>query len=366
MRISLDATGLGRPKTGTSVYLTELLSCIARDRSVDHEFVIFASDKGVAHCQEAQLDGRFKFVLAPSHRQLRVVWQQTHMPWHIGRARIDVHWGTGFVLPLMSRVPMAVTVHDLTHQLYPEAHERLKRFYFPAIISASVKKAEAVFVVSQATERDLHRIMPTSVGKTVVTPLAARRLGTPDVRSRGARTDQDYLLFVGTLEPRKNLRRLLSAWQSLDPTIRGGTKLFIVGATGWMVERLLEDTASDTSVKFFGHVDDNELAGLLNGAKALVYPSLYEGFGLPVVEAMELGVPVLTSNTGATREIAEGAAILVEPTSVDDIRAGLARLLTEPDLLAALSMGGPERARSFSWERTAKLTIQTLEKLAAA
>ena len=366
MKISIDATGVGRAKTGTSVYLSEILSCFTRDTSLDHEFVIFASDKGIAHCEEAELDRRFTYVHAPSDRRLRVLWQQTHMPWYIRSSGIDVHWGTGFVLPLVSQVPMAVTIHDLTHRLYPEVHERLKRYYFPAMINASVKKAKAVFAVSRATEKDLHHAMPISVGKTVVTPLAARKMGIsgPNATDSAKRTSEDYMLFVGTLEPRKNLPRLLMAWHSLDRETRGNTKLLIVGATGWMVEELLKDLAADDSVRFLGHVDDSELASLLTGARALLYPSLYEGFGLPVVEAMQLGVPVLTANIGATQEIAEGAAVLVDPLSVEDIRAGMTRLLMEPDLIARLSLAGPHRARSFSWEHTARTTVQTLEKLA--
>lgn len=367
MRISIDATGLGRTKTGTSVYVCEILSCFTRDPSLDHEFVIFASDKGMAHCQEANLDRRFKYIQAPDDRRLRVLWQQTYMPWHISNSGIDVHWGSGFVLPLASGVPMAVTVHDLTHLLYPGVHERLKRYYFPAMINASVKKAKAVFAVSRATEKDLHQAMPVSVKKTIVTPLAARPMAaSAAIRAADANpTPDNYMLFVGTLEPRKNLHRLLRAWQSLGHDVRGKTKLCVVGATGWMVDELVRDLAAEDSVRFVGHVDDSELALLLTNARALLYPSLYEGFGLPVVEAMRLGVPVLTANVGATREIAEDAAVLVDPTNVDDIRAGLTRLLMEPDLIERLSLAGPVRAGSFSWEHTARTTVETLEQLAS-
>ncbi|RXT28467.1 glycosyl transferase family 1 [Rhizobium leguminosarum] len=366
MRISIDATGLGGPKTGTSVYLIEILSRWSRNTSINHEFTIFASEKAVSLCSEAGLDHRFRFVRAPNNRHIRVIWQQLMMPWHMRRLGIDVHWGTAFVLPVASQTPMAVTIHDLTFQLFPEVHERLKRFYFPAIMQRSVAKAQAVFAVSRTTETDLKRIIPESRGKTTVTLLAARKLGSDSQAPRDQRNSGDYLLFVGTLEPRKNLPRLLAAWQMLDDATRGNTRLVIVGATGWMVSDLLQSLKTNDTIDFLGHVSDSSLAELMQGARALLYPSLYEGFGLPVVEAMARGIPLLTSNTGATAEIAEGAAILVDPTNVDDIRGGLVRLLTEPELLGALSAQGRERAKSFSWERTAQLTLETLEGLKRA
>lgn len=366
MRISIDATGLGGPKTGTSVYLMEILSRWSRNKAINHEFTIFASAKAFSLWAEAGLDHRFRIVRAPNNRHFRVIWQQLIMPWHMRRLGIDVHWGTAFVLPMVSHKPMAVTIHDLTFQLFPEVHERIKRLYFPAIIRRSVTKARAVFAVSRTTETDLKRIIPESEGKTIVTRLAARRL-LSDSQAPSARVNTgDYFLFVGTLEPRKNLSRLLAAWQLLDDVTRGNTRLVIVGATGWMMSELLQSLKSSDTVDVLGHVSDSALAELMHGAKALLYPSLYEGFGLPVAEAMANGIPLLTSNTGATAEIAEGAAALVDPTSVDDIHRGLVRLLTEPDLLDELSARGRERSKSFSWERTAQLTLETLERLKRA
>lgn len=152
----------------------------------------------------------------------------------------------------------------------------------------------------------------------------------------------------------------------LDDATRGSTRLVVVGATGWMVSELVQSLKTNSTIDVLGQVSDSALAELMQGTKALVYPSLYEGFGLPVVEAMARGIPVLTGDTGATGEIAEGAAILVDPTNVDAIHDGLVRLLTEPELLSFLSLQGRERAKSFSWERTAQVTLETLEVLKRA
>jgi len=367
MRISIDATGLGGPKTGTSVYLTEILSAWNRDRSIDHEFVVFATPKALQHLKALELDGRFRFIKAPDNRHVRTLWQQSVMAWHVNRLRVAVHWGTGFVLPLLSTRPMVVTIHDLTFQLFPAVHERIKRYYFPAMIKAAVNKARCVIAISESTRNDLHRLLPMSREKTVVTLLAARQIalgphqeGTPE---RGGGSDC-YVLFVGTVEPRKNLERLIAAWKSIDPVDRRGARLVIVGATGWLVDSMLSGSETDHAIEFKGFVRDDELANLMHGAMAFAYPSLYEGFGLPALEAMAQGIPVLTSDVGATREVADDAALLVDPGSTSSIKKGLVRLLNDETLRSELSRRGMERAAFFSWDRTATETLAVIEKAA--
>jgi glycosyltransferase involved in cell wall biosynthesis len=365
MRISIDATGLGGPKTGTSVYLMEILSAWNRDGSINHEFVIFATPRALRHLQALELDGRFRFMSAPDNRHIRTLWQQTIMAWHIYKLHVDVHWGAGFVLPLLSTRPLVVTIHDMTFQLFPAVHERIKRYYFPAMIKAAVRKAKYVLAVSETTRNDLHRLLPKSREKTVVTLLAARKLAS-DIRHE---TDPGgigggYVLFVGTVEPRKNLERLIAAWQAIDPLDRANARLVIVGATGWLVDRMLSRSVAEDAIEFKGFVEDEDLAHLMRGAIAFVYPSLYEGFGLPVLEAMAQGIPVLTSGVGATREVADGAALLVDPVSTSSLRDGLVRLLNEGALRRELSRRGMKRAASFSWERTAADTLAVLEKAA--
>lgn len=391
MRISIDSTGLGAAKTGTAVYLTEILRVWNSNAALHHEVVIFATPNARSHLEPLALDSRFRFVPAPNNRLARILWQQLIMPVLIAVLRVDLHWGPGFVLPLLSRRPMVVTVHDLTFQLFPEVHERIKRFYFPAMIKGAVRKARTVIVISRSTGADLRRLIPGSQEKIVVIPLAARDFGqfasrlisvsqpasSPSVA--GAmnsgnflgcdvtgleHADPDYVLFVGTLEPRKNLNRLLSAWLTLPEAVRGDTTLRVVGATGWMVHELDRRFQEAPSIEFLGRLNDSELFHILRGAKGFLYPSLYEGFGLPVIEAMSLEVPVLTSNVGATREVAEGAALLIDPKNVDDIGKGLIRLLSESGLRAELAVAGRARAREFSWEQTAAKTIDVIERSA--
>lgn len=363
MRISIDATGLAGVKTGTAVYLTEILRCWNSDVHVVHEFVIFASPKALPYLQELGLDERFRFVRAPDATPIRVLWQQLVLPRLLKELRVDVHWGAGFVLPLLCRTRMVVTIYDLTFQLFPAVHELFKRFYFPAMMAAAVRKAKRVLVISESTERDLHAWLPVSQGKTVVTLLAPRAFEHEDVPlDIRLATGDCYFLSLGTLEPRKNVERLLEAWLGIDEHQRLGAKLVFVGLRGWMVDELLKRHAdADASVVFAGYLGDASLNRLLRDAQALLYPSLYEGFGLPVLEAMAQGIPVLTSDIGATREVAADAALLVDPTDVSDIRAGVVRLLNDAPFRRELSKRGLLRASQFSWGATASKTLQALE-----
>ncbi|AFU44356.1 group 1 glycosyl transferase [Acidovorax sp. KKS102] len=358
MKISIDATGLGQAKTGTTVYLTQILAQWNQRKDLAHTFIIFVAPKARHHFTALGLDGRFRLRHAPNARFLRVLWQQTLLPVHLLQLGVCVHWGPGFVLPVLGLCPMVVTVHDLTFQLFPAAHERIKRHYFPWMIRRAVRKAHSVLVISHTTKADLERLQPESRHKNHVTLLGARTL--PSIEPLQSSV-QDYALFIGTLEPRKNLRNLIQAWRSLATTIRGQTHLRVVGTTGWLVQDVIDSANEQDNIHFLGSLTDQALAAQLQGASFFVYPSLYEGFGLPVLEAMSIGIPVLTSNVGATQEIAGAAALLVDPHSVTSIAQGLARLLQEPELLTSLRAAGLERAAQFSWAQTASQTLQALQ-----
>jgi glycosyltransferase involved in cell wall biosynthesis len=367
LRIAIDATGMSPYKTGTVTYLIEILHQWNLDRSIKHQFVIYCTAAARHHLDGLRLDNRFDIALAPNSKLVRMIWQQTVLPLLLWRHKVDVHWGTGFVLPVMSRCTAFVTIHDMTFDLFPQVHEPFKRLYFPFMIRRAVKRASKVFAVSHSTANDLTRLLGLDPRKILITPLAARQLGTSFIEGIGQPSCEDeqtrpvdspYVLFVGTLEPRKNLKRLLQAWHGLDAKCRVDYRLVVVGVKGWMVDEL--ETGDDESVDFVGHVSDEALSDYLQHATCFVYPSLYEGFGLPVMEAMAAGIPVLTSDVGATREIAQGAAVLVDPNSVQAINRGLLELLSSPELRQTLAGAGVRRAREFSWQRTAQLTLDGL------
>lgn len=389
MRITIDATGLSRYKTGTVTYLVEILTEWNSEPAVTHEFFIFCTARTRHHFDKLCLDRRFSLVILPTSKLYQLIWQQTGLPYYLWRNEVDVHWGAGFVLPIFGRCPAVVTIHDMTFELFPSVHEPIKRLYFPFMIRRSIDRSNRVLAISDSTANDLARLIPASTTKTTVTHLAARLhcvsqeklpsgevFANADVGSGSAgcskvgntsggcdalvcsQADRPYALFIGSLEPRKNLERLLQAWKFVTLDMEHRYRLIVVGIKGWMVDHLLEN--ADETVDFVGHVSDHELQKYLKGATCFVYPSLYEGFGLPVIEAMAAGVPVLTSNVGATLEIAGTAALLVDPLSVDSIKHGLCRLLQDPELRQRLSEAGMNRAQDFSWRKTASLTLDAL------
>lgn len=382
--ISIDATALNIQRTGTVTYVIEILRCFNHDQSLEYRFVVFVTPSNRHHFDELVLDQRFTLILAPKGKFNRLLWQQTSMVWHLWRQQIGLHWGPTFVLPWYAPCPCIVTVHDMTFELFPLAHERLKRLYFPAMTRLAVARAKTVLAVSCNTANDLSRLIPASRPKTRVTRLAAAmphltEMPTATTNTLPTETPTQppielpielpieppirppFILSVGTIEPRKNLPRLVAAWQQLSESERHGHRLLIVGATGWLVDDWRSAASQDKSVVFAGHLSDQQLAASLRVATAFAYPSLYEGFGLPVLEAMAHGVPVLTSRVSATLEIAGDAALLVDPESVDDIRAAIVSLLTDADLRERLVMAGKARAAQFSWQRTATQTMAAIE-----
>jgi alpha-1,3-rhamnosyl/mannosyltransferase len=216
--------------------------------------------------------------------------------------------------------------------------------------------------ISEATRRDLVEHYPAAADKTTVVPLAADDRFRPGDAARHPGPDGPFVLVVGTLEPRKNLPRLIEAFAGLDPALRERYRLVLAGANGWQTDETFASIAEhENEITTLGYVSDDDLAALYRAAELVCYPSLYEGFGLPVLEAMQSGTAVLTSSTSSMPEVGGDAARYVDPLDVDDIRAGLEQLLADADERERLARLGRERSESFSWERTARETLALLE-----
>jgi len=254
-------------------------------------------------------------------------------PFGIARSarELDVLHCTTMRGPLRSRPPVVVTVHDLALLRYPKTFPAWHRRTGQLALRASVRAADAVAVVSAFTRDELADLLAVPVERVRIVPNGVDPVFTPD----GPAADGSYVLAVGTLEPRKNLGRAVQAAEL------AGVELRVVGAPGW---------GGVEVPGWVGRPGDEELAALFRGARCLVFSSLYEGFGLPVLEAMACGTPVVTSRGGATEEIAGGAAVLVDPLEPVSIAAGIAEASRRRDELVAL---GLERAGAFTWDRAA-------------
>ena len=265
-------------------------------------------------------------------------------PLRLGRAsaRLDILHCTTFRAPLRPRAPLVVTVHDLALLRHPDAFPRWHRATGTRALRAGVAVADAVVCVSEFTRDELVELLRVPAERLRIVPNGVDPVFTP----AGERAEGDYVLAVGTLEPRKNLEGAVEAARL------AGVELRVAGAVGW------GGVAVDGWV---GEPSDGELAMLMRGARCLVYPSLYEGFGLPVLEAMACGTPVVTSRGGATEEVAGGAAVLVDPRDPAAIAAGIEEATRRREELVA---AGRARAAPFTWERSADLVEALWRELA--
>jgi glycosyltransferase involved in cell wall biosynthesis len=269
--------------------------------------------------------------------------------------------------------PAAIFVHDLTFRIRPAEVPWQQRVYMGAVLGPALRGAAAVLVPSESTKRDLmdHYRLPDLESKVVVIPE-----GVPSPVPAGPLPDglePGFILAVGTIEPRKNYPRLLAAFRQLrgrhraTPFIVNGRpgvpQLVIAGRPGWAYGDTLQRIADEPGVRYLGHVDEPTLTALYESASVLAFPSLYEGFGLPLLEAMSHGKPAVVGTAGSLPELAMGSAITVKPEDVDAIAGALERLLVDADLRQKLGDEGRRRATSYTWTRAAELTLGVLRRI---
>ncbi len=273
------------------------------------------------------------------------------------------------VPPVRDGQRLVVTVHDLAFDLFPELFPRSWRWLYRAGLRAAVKRADAILVPSKSSAQDLCSRTPVDPTRVHVIPLApslATSEDDPAVVLARLGVTAPYVLSVGTIEPRKNLTRLVRAYRQVAPDVPHA--LVLAGPPGWHAEELEAELArpgTGTIVRT-GRVTDEQLDALYRGTDAFVYPSLYEGFGLPVLEAMARGVPAIASNTSSLPDVAGDAALLVDPTDVSEIAEALARVLTDRTLAGDLRTRGRERAATFTWGATANATLDVYRHVTGA
>lgn len=364
MRIGFDATAIPANRTGAGNYIFNLVRGLA---SVDtqNEYAIFAKQ---THIHEFGIDQPNFHFIAVDHRTrpLRLLWEQIVLPLRARQLRLDVLHSPHYTMPMLKSSPAVVTFCDMTFQLLPEMHGRIKRVFFNRMMRWSARHADRLIAISESTREDVIRLLQLKPEQIVSTPLAAsahyRPLPTEQVASICSRYDlkpNSYLCYVGVLEPRKNIPTLIEAYAQVI-TKFPDVPLVIAGKKGWMYDEVFQrvtELGLREHVRFLGYVPDEDLPALYNGARVFVYPSSYEGFGLPVLEALQCGTPVVTTNVSSMPEVAGEAALLVPPRDSHALAEMLCAALADDELAQTLSQAATARATAFSWERCARETL---------
>ncbi len=375
MRIALDATAVPRQMAGAGVYTYQLACTLAKSPG-DHELVVLGRPDlfaGVAGLRVVPVE--------PQTPARRLLWEQTLLPSLLERLDADVLHSPHHHTPLVGwravagrgRLRRVVTFHDVTFLLLPQRYPVLRRLYMEAVTRTSARVADAIICPSQAVRRDIVDRLGVSPEQVLAIPEAAGPQYRPiDVAGqRQAREryhlPERFILSVGSLEPGKNRTRLIAAIARLRNQ-QQSSPLIVIGQPAWGYQRdfdLVERLGLRDQVRFLGYVPDSDMPAIYSAATVFAFPSLYEGFGLPVLEAMACGAPVITSAAGATAEVAGDAALLIDPRDTDAIASTLARGLSDGGLRADLTRKGFDRAAEFSWERTARETLSVYEVVAA-
>ena len=365
MQIALDCRTVTAPKTGDRTYALNLLRALAEvDR--ENEYLLYTWER-TSLTELPQL--RFSPVVLPSHP--RWAWTPVAFPRDLRRRHVDLAH-VQYIIPPVSPCPVITTIHDVAFRRHPSLFPLKHRLLLNLLIPLAAQQSAAVITGSEATKRDLVEFYQVPPEKIWVTPYAADRVYQPmdpdearrAVRKR-LRVPSPYILSVGVLQPRKNLPRLVRAYNRIAAEFPH--RLVLVGKEGWANEELtaaIREAPPGKEPFFTGYVPDGDLPPLYAGADLFAYPSLYEGFGLPPLEAMACGTPVLVGNTSSLPEVVGDAGVLVDPYSEDAITEALRGLLSDPQLRATLSDAGKQRATEFSWERTARATIDVYRHIA--
>ena len=358
MRIAIDAsrTTVARV-TGTERYAVEMIRALLRLNSA-HDLTLYFRDNPPPD------------LFPPSERVTQRVipfaraWTHLRFAAELWRDHPDVTWVPAHTLPALFPGRAVVTVHDLGYQFFPQAHPAMQRFYLDWTTRISAARATLVLADSQATADDLTRFYGTLAAKIRVVYPGVDAPPIGDIAAVRAKygLPERYFLFLGTLQPRKNIARIVQAYQRWRQAENDdSTALVLAGGQGWLYDPAW--TAGVGGVILPGYIDDADIGALYAGALALVFPSLYEGFGFPVLEAMHCGTPVICSNTSSLPELAGEAALLVDPLDVNALVTAMQRLTRDELLRSSLREQGFVQARKFTWEAAARAALAAFEEV---
>lgn len=374
MRIATEI-GWGHKKGGARRVAINTLLAMARLRP-DNEYIVYSNT----------FHGQFSGTIVSQHTMPspgfvpQTLWDQFIFP-HLAVPRAArgfkadvIHYTNNIVSCFEKDIPIVVSIYDMTPFVLPDTFEGYHAAYMRYYFRLAARRAEKIITISENSKKDICDILKVKEDKVSVVTLAAD-LGR-DARYRddeksgllaGLGVGSPFILYAGAIHPRKNIGRLIEAFSALKVSLRIPHKLVIAGARGWMLDKSVPAGTLEKlkdEVVLTGTVSDKELCALYGACDVFVYPSLYEGFGLPVLEAMSFGAPVVTSRISSLPEAAGGAAILVDPYDIESIAAGIGDIINKPAFADELRRKGRERAALCTWERTARDVLGVLESVA--
>lgn len=370
MNIGIDVRGIHGKRTGKEVYAREITrALLIEDQKNTY---IFFSNKRI------NLSSDFGFDSEPRNVQCKIIRMPSFL-WHIAvflhvliRSRPDIYVApTSYIVPALLKKRCVIVVHDI-YAFLAKTHSKKATFVERLTLKRALKNAKVVLAVSQFTKNEIIRSFRVDDDKIVVVPCAGSVYVNPRNDSENPSQEtalqlpQRYILFVGTIEPRKNLVRLVRAFDQIKKKPGFDTvKLVIAGKTGWGSKRVFQEVRAlgrEKDVVFLGYVSDDQKEELYRNATCFVFPSLYEGFGIPPLEAMANGVPVIVSSRASLPEIVGKAGLYVNPLDVDAIAWAIHNVFNDPSLASTLIEKGRERVKGFSWDSSAKQALRAIKQ----
>lgn len=369
MRIGIDYTAAVHQRAGIGRYTRSLVKALAR-LDKENEYILLVAGRPK---EGTAFPPNFEIRYLPlSHHWTTILWQRLRLPLSadLFTGPVDLFHSPDYVFPPLRRGKRVLTIHDLSFLRYPEGAPPGLRWYLTQAVPRSISQADLVLAVSRSTKRDLIELLEVEADRVEVLyegveerfhPLDEEALVA--VRGRYS-LDFPFILTVGTLEPRKNHVGLLQAYSLLKR--RHLPQLVIAGDKGWLYEGIFQEVERlglEERVLFLGYVPEEDLPALYNLADLFVYPSLYEGFGLPPLEAMACGTPVVVSDTSSLPEVVGDGALLVPPRDVEALGEAMEKVLSDPPLREELRRKGLERAKRFRWGEAAKRLLALYERV---
>jgi glycosyltransferase involved in cell wall biosynthesis len=382
MRIAIDYSAAVNQRAGVGrLVRNQVLALADVDHTNEYRLVFARPNNGslLPQFPKARNFSRREYGLR--ERWLTILWHRAKVPlpadWLSGR--VDLYHSPDFVLPPLRHARGVLTVHDLAFLMQPECADARLRAYLEEVVPRSVQRADFIIADSENTRNDLVVLMGVRPNAVAVVPGGVEPRFVPvedssllaSARARIGVIGAPFILAIGVIEPRKNLNRLMDAFALLKQrrNVPDELKLVLAGGKGWLFDGIYDHHAASPvrdDILLPGFVSDDILPAIYSAAEVLAFPSLYEGFGLPILEAMACGTPVVASRASCLPEVAEGAALLVDPDSVDGLAAALEQALSDSELRPKLIEQGRHRAAEYTWERAAERLLDVYRSLGAA